>query len=88
MLCPVCNSSDIKNILENCKDQYYDIEGTFEVFRCRKCEYVFTSPYLTGEELFKYYPDSYAPYTENIYTNQFYINKFFKYVLIYIIKRT
>lgn len=66
MNCPVCKSNNIKTIVENCKDQYYHIDGTFEVSKCKKCEYVFTLPYLTGEELFKYYPDNYAPYTENI----------------------
>ena len=66
MNCPICKSINIKTIVENCKDQYYNIDGTFEVSKCKKCEFVFTLPYLTGKELFKYYPDDYAPYTENI----------------------
>lgn len=66
MNCPVCKSNNIKTIVENCKDQYYNIDGTFEVSKCKKCEFVFTLPYLTGKELFKYYPDNYADYNENI----------------------
>ena len=83
MTCPVCNSSDIKTLVENCKDQYYNIEGTFQISKCRKCEYVFTVPYLIGEELFKYYPDSYEPYTENVHITHN-INKFFNFVNILI----
>jgi 2-polyprenyl-3-methyl-5-hydroxy-6-metoxy-1,4-benzoquinol methylase len=64
MSCPICKSQKETVIKNNCKDQYYNIEGNFSILKCKTCNFVYTNPYLTGNELFKYYPDNYAPYLE------------------------
>lgn len=69
MSCPICKSQHKKIIKKNCKDQYYDIEGSFSILKCKSCNFIYTNPYLTGEEIFKYYPDDYAPYLEEFKSN-------------------
>jgi len=64
MSCPICNSNSEITIKRKCKDQYYDIEGSFNILKCSVCNFIHTDPYISGPELFKYYPDDYAPYLE------------------------
>lgn len=64
MSCPICKSNFEKLIKSECKDQYYNIEGTFNIKKCNSCNFIHTEPYITGDELFKFYPDEYAPYLE------------------------
>ena len=64
MSCPICNSTFEKVLQRKCKDQYFNIDGEFSIVKCEACNFIYTSPYITGNELFKYYPDIYAPYNQ------------------------
>jgi len=62
MNCPNCKTTVLKILKSQCKDQYFEIDGFFDIVKCNNCNFIFTYPYLTGNNLFKYYPDIYAPY--------------------------
>ncbi|NOR45868.1 MAG: methyltransferase domain-containing protein [Candidatus Delongbacteria bacterium] len=61
--CPLCNSFDTKFDLK-AKD-YFMLNGNspdFHVYCCETCKNSFTSPFMSNEELGKYYPDTYDCY--------------------------
>lgn len=64
MSCPICNYNLVKVLKTKCRDQYFNLEGEFSIVKCKSCNFVYTNPYITGSDLFKYYPDNYAPYNE------------------------
>lgn len=63
LICPICNSASTKLFLE-AKD-YMVFKGNselFSIYDCSNCKNGFSYPFLTNDELTKYYPDDYDCY--------------------------
>lgn len=51
--CPVCGSNKLGSLLKT-KD-FFLTQEDFELYKCKNCDYIYTSPVPLGEELGKYY---------------------------------
>ncbi len=60
--CDLCGADDAEPLLEE-KDRLHHIEGTFTLVRCRQCGLMYLNPRPTPEEMVRYYPQEYMPYT-------------------------
>jgi len=63
--CNFCGADDSELVLES-GDRLCGVEGTFRLVRCRKCGLIHVNPRPTADELARYYPDDYLPYTPAI----------------------
>lgn len=85
--CP-CGEYNYAVILANAKDTLHNLEGSFNIVRCIRCDLVRTHPRPTPNTINYYYPEEYGPYkssTETLSINpslssfkKFLINHFFK----------
>jgi SAM-dependent methyltransferase len=60
--CDLCGADDTELVLEE-KDLLHRIGGTFYLVRCRQCGLMYLNPRPTIEEIARYYPGDYQPYT-------------------------
>ncbi len=61
--CPLCHSSEFSNVLV-AKD-YTTTQETFQIQKCVSCQFVFTNPRPTSNEIGKYYQsDTYISHTD------------------------
>jgi ubiquinone/menaquinone biosynthesis C-methylase UbiE len=59
--CIVCNSTQSQFLFE-AKDRLHNIEGIFTYVRCKTCGLVYLKPWMTTEQLAKFYPTDYVPH--------------------------
>ena len=60
--CDLCGADDTELVFEE-KDLLHRIDGTFYLVRCRQCGLMYLNPRPTIEEIARYYPGDYQPYT-------------------------
>ena len=60
--CDLCGANDTELVLEE-RDRLHHLDGAFRLVRCRQCGLVYLNPRPTIEEMARYYPSDYHPYS-------------------------
>lgn len=65
VVCNLCGA-DHTSVLFECRDRLHGKDGTFSLVRCRRCRLIYLNPRPTREELVRFYPEEYEPYSQAI----------------------
>lgn len=60
MACDLCGSKKHVFCFSNTDRMFPEIEGTFNIFKCKECGLMFLNPQPSPDELFKHYTSSYS----------------------------
>ncbi|MGA9347700.1 MAG: class I SAM-dependent methyltransferase [Anaerolineae bacterium] len=60
--CDLCGANDTELVFEE-QDRLHHLDGTFHLVRCRQCGLMYLTPRPTMEEMARYYPSDYHPYS-------------------------
>ncbi len=60
--CPICKTSDSKNIASGTDREYFTCPDVFHVVECKSCKLMYLDPRPTKDELGKIYPENYHSY--------------------------
>lgn len=59
--CPLCDSDQF-SLVHKVRDYMYELPGSYQVVRCRKCAHIYMNPRPNDQSIMLCYPDEYAPY--------------------------
>lgn len=62
--CALCGGQDFVSLYTGCLDRLHPLPGRFDVLRCSGCGLAQTNPRPTRAGVQRYYPSSYAPFTQ------------------------
>jgi len=65
--CPICSSSDFRQLWDSYDRMYKVSEQKFSYFTCLNCDAVFLKNRPLKSEIYKFYPENYGPYHKEGY---------------------